>query len=300
MSGKFDRIPWRFLPFSPALLGRIWRDYWYIGVVCGTTVFGFHWIVITFLPKYNLRYRLYMVKNLPQILKGMIGQDILEIISYTGITSFAYIHPVSLAILIGFAAMVPTWMLAGQIDTGTIELLLATPLSRRKIFGTTLLASLVGGALLIGSMLLGTWMGVSTTKLTEPVELGRILVVALNLYALYVVVMSASMLFGSIFSFRSLAVGWTVGVAVASYLLHFLSEWWPFVAKISFLGPLYYFRPIKIAAGGYDSRWDITTLKVILAGAYDPRRDITVLLAASAVLLIFAAIRFSRRDIAVL
>jgi len=283
MSRSSEGRSWKwYLPFSGPIWGRIWRDYWYITLIACGTLLAFHWLVVTFLPLYNLRYKFTYIKNLPDIVKAMIGQDILDIISTTSIGSFAYIHPVTLAILVAFAVMMPSWMLVGQIDRGTIELLLSTPTSRRRVVSTTILAGFAGGILLIGAMLIGTWIGVQRTRLPEPYMFKPIICVAVNLYALYLLMLSISVFFSSITSIRGMAVGWAMGAAVAAYLIHFLSEWWPVIEKISFLGPLYYFRPIKITTGRYDPTWDIA-----------------ILLIASGVLFITSTIWFSKRDIAV-
>jgi ABC-2 type transport system permease protein len=273
----------RFLPLSLPLWGRIWRDFWYITLICAGTVFSFHWIVITFLPNYNMRYRLSYIRQLPAFVKAMIGQDLMDVITLTSIDAFAYLHPISLAILIAFAVMLPSWVLVGQIDSGTIELILATPVSRKKILGTTVLAGMVGGAFLVGAMLLGTWIGVQRTRLPEHFYFERIVVCAINLYAMYLVMLGAAVFFSAVTSLRGMAVGWSIGVCVGAYLLHFLAEWWLFVKKIAFLGPLYYFRPIKIATGHYDSLYS----------------DVAVLLVAAGVLFLVSAVWFSKRDIAV-
>ncbi|MFA5863305.1 MAG: ABC transporter permease subunit [Phycisphaerae bacterium] len=270
------------LPISVPIWGRIWRDYWHITLICGGTLVGFHWLAITFLPKYNMKYRLYIIDNLPGIVKAMIGPDLMQMTSKTSIAAFIYLHPVSLLILVAFAIMMPSWMLVGQIDRGTVELLLATPVSRKKIIFTTFLAGIVGGIVLVASMLLGSWIGIQQTHLTE-IRFDRICVVALNLYMLYLLILSGSIFFSAITSIRGMAVGWTIALGVIAYLLHFLAEWWTWVGKIAFLGPLYYFRPIKIAAGNYT----------------DLPKDLTILVAASAVLLVISMIWFSRRDIAV-
>ncbi len=294
MSNSRLHRSWRwYMPLSIPLWSRIWRDYWYITIIAGATLFAFHWLVVTFLPLYNLRYRLNYLHNLPDIVKAMIGGDILSMTSTTAIGSFAYIHPVTLAILAAFAVMLPSWVLVGQIDRGTIELLLSTPTSRRKVILTTILAGIVGGILLILSMLIGTWVGVQhTPKLPQPYQFGRIVYVAINLYAIYLVLLSISVFFSAITSIRGIAVGWSIGLGLASYLLHFLAEWWKVVERIAFLGPLYYFRPIKIVAGEY-----IVSRNVSIP--YDPTRDIVTLLVASAVLLIVSTIWFCRRNIAV-
>jgi ABC-type transport system involved in multi-copper enzyme maturation permease subunit len=125
-------------------------------------------------------------------------------------------------------------------------------------------------------------VGIQHTRLPEPLDFKQMIIVAINLYALYILCMSVGVFFSTIFSIRSLAVGFTVAFSVGAYLIHFLSEWWEFLQKIIFISPLYYFRPFKIASGHYD-----------------PSQDIAVLLGVSVVLLIISTIWFSKRDITV-
>jgi ABC-type transport system involved in multi-copper enzyme maturation permease subunit len=264
------------------MLVRTWWDYWLMLLISSGTLFGFHWLAVTFLPMYDLRLRLNYIRRMPPFVKAMFGPDLLSITSMTAMNSFAYLHPVTLAILMAIAIVLPSWMLVGQIDRGTIELTLSTPTSRKKIVSTTIIAGLIAGAILSASMLLGTWVGIQNTKLPEPIVFKYTALIELNLFALYVLCMSVSIFVSSICSLRGTAVGLTMAFCVGSYLVHFLSEWWKLIEKIAFLGPIYYFRPIKIAAG-----------------TYNPTQDILILLGVSAVLMIISTIWFSKRDIAV-
>jgi ABC-2 type transport system permease protein len=272
----------RLLFFNLPLLVRTCYDYWLTLLVATGTLVGFHWLAVTFLPAYNLKYRLGYIRRMPPFVKAMFGPDLMSITSMTAINSFAYIHPVTLAILMAVAVIIPSWMLVGQIDRGTVELTLSTPISRKKIVFTTILIGLISGAVLCAGMLLGTWIGIGQTKLPEPIAFKYTTLIALNLYAIYILCMSVSVLASSITSLRGTAVGVTMAFCVGAYLIHFMAEWWKFIEKISFLGPLYYFRPIKIAAG-----------------TYNPTQDILILLGVSAVLMFISTIWFSRRDIAV-
>jgi len=272
----------RFCPVSGTLFARICKDYWIIAALGVSILISFHWIFVTFLPRYDMRYKLVYIRRMPEILKAMIGKDLLDIATTTGLGSFAYLHPMTLAVLLGFAVLLPSGLIVGQIDRGTIELVLSTPLSRKKFMFTTVVAGGVAGVVLVAGMLLGTWLGVKHTELREPYNFGRIVICAVNLYAIYLVALGCSTFFSAVSTIRSWAVGWAFGLCLVAYLIHFTSEWWGWVRKISFLGPLYYYHPIKIATG-----------------QYDPSRDIMCMVAASVVLFVVSIVWFSRRDIAV-
>lgn len=278
----------RFSPISGALFGRVCRDYLLLLSLGVALMIGFHWLFVTFLPAYDTKYKLRYVEQLPAFLKAMIGQDILAITTTTAIGSFAYMHPISLAMVFALAVVVPTGLLAGQIDRGTIELTLSAPISRKKYFCTTLVYSMIAGAVLIGAMVLGSWIGVQWTaaKLAarhrEPYDVVRVATCAVNLYGIYLVAMGWSLLFGAIYSIRGSAMGWAFALSMAAYLIHFLAEWWELVRKISFIGPMYYFRPIKI-----------------VSGTYNMSHDMMVLCIAAAAFTLVGAILFSRRDVTV-
>lgn len=272
----------RYSPISGVVFARMLKDYWAVTALAAALLTSFHWLFVTFLPAYDMRYRLTYIRRLPPIIKGMIGQDLIEIISTTSLGSFAYLHPVTLAVMIGYAILLPSGMIVGQIDRGTIELVLSAPLSRKKFMFTTIAGGWIGGAILIAAALLGTWLGVRYTELNQPYHMQRIALCAVNLYAVYLLAFALSCLFSTVTRIRSYAVGWAFGLSMSAYLLHFLAEWWTWVQKIAFVGPLHYYRPIKIAAG-----------------RHDPTYDILVVIAAAVVFQMISMICFSRRDIAV-
>ncbi|NLX03871.1 MAG: ABC transporter permease subunit [Phycisphaerae bacterium] len=273
----------RVSPISWPLLVRTLKDYQGILLLGLGLSVGWHWLYVSLIPKYKLRYRLHIIDNLPQFFKAMIGDDILQITTTTGLGSFAYLHPISLALLLALAVWIASGAIAGQIDRGTVDLVLATPLSRRRFMITTILAGAISGAVMTAGMLLGTWMGLRQVTLEQPYMFDRIVLVAANLYAVYLVAFSYAVFFSALSTLRSTAVGWAFGLSLALYLLHFLSEWWDVVHRISFMGPLYYFRPIKIAAGNYD-----------------PTNDIALMCGIAVVLFAIATVCFSRRNINVL
>lgn len=274
----------KYCPISGPMFARICKDYWLILSLGAALSISFHWLFVTFLPMYNMRYRLQLVRRAAPILKAMIGEDINDIISTTSLGAFAYLHPISLAILIGFGILLPTGLIVGPIDRGTIELVLATPLSRKKYMATTIVAGLLGGLILTGAMLMGSWIGILRTQqeLPQPYHLSRIIMVVVNLFSIYVLVLGVSAFLSAISSIRGWVVGWAFGLTLVAYLLHFLAEWWEWVRTISFVGPMYYYHPIKIAVG-----------------KYDPTRDIVVIAAAGVIFLILSVIAFCRRNIAV-
>ncbi len=270
-------------PVIAPLWWRIWKDYWLVTVACGSTLFSFHWLFVSFLPLYGKKYRIInTMRHLPKFVQSMIGEDLISITSTTSLGAFAYLHPITLTLLMAFALMLPTWIITAQIDRGTIDIILSTPRSRNKYILTTIFAGMLGGAILIGMALLGTFVGIKKTVLPEYYEFGRIAICALNLYMLYLVVFSFATFLSAMSSIRSWAIGWGLAICVFCYMLHFFSEWWQWIKRFSKYGPLNYFHPIKIATG------------------YNPTKDIVILAIISICFFILAIVRFAKRDIVVI
>lgn len=232
---------------------------------------------------YGNRYRIIRtMRHLPKFVRSMIGEDLISITSTTSLGAFAYLHPITLTLLMAFALMLPTWVIVAQIDRGTIDIILSTPRSRTKYMLTTIFAGMLGGAILVGATLLGTYIGVQKTKLPEPYHFDRAVICAINLYALYFALLGFASLLSAMSSIRSWAIGWGLTISVFCYMLHFCSEWWAWVKRFAKYGPLHYFHPIKIAAG------------------YDPHKDIIILSVAGVIFFISAVIWFVKRDIVVI
>ena len=97
-----------------------------------------------------------------------------ELATPAGHVAVAFAHPI---ILFGTAI----WAIArgsdcvsGEIGRGTMEMLLAQPVSRTKIFATHALATILGALLLAAAAWCGIAMGLATTSLGEDVSAAQL------------------------------------------------------------------------------------------------------------------------------
>ena len=66
-----------------------------------------------------------------------------DVFSLSGAVALGYVHPISIILVSVFAIGFTTSAIAGERQRGTLEVLLARPLSRRQVYGTLLVAALV-------------------------------------------------------------------------------------------------------------------------------------------------------------
>jgi len=78
-----------------------------------------------------------------------------DLFSMAGSVSLGFIHPIAVGLGLVFAVGFAAQAIAGERQRGTLEVLLARPLSRRRVYSTVAVAT----ALFIGLSLLGLTLG---------------------------------------------------------------------------------------------------------------------------------------------
>jgi ABC-2 type transport system permease protein len=196
------------------------------------------------------------------------------------LAAIAWAHPIVLALVWAQAIMVWTRVPAGEIDRGTIDVLLALPVNRTRIVACEAIVGLTTGLLLITLVLAGNVIGRWSFDPQPRDTLIPLLHVSANLYALYVAVGGITCLVSSLSDRRGRAVGVVFGILIASYFLNSIAALNATASKFSFLNVLHYYRPLRV-----------------LQGDGTPVRDVVVLIVVGVVLGAVGWIAFARRDI---
>jgi ABC-2 type transport system permease protein len=102
-----------------------------------------------------------------QIVRTIIGGERLVFDSANDLMSIGYVHPLMLIVFCIWAVGRSSGAIAGEIDRGTMELLLAQPLSRSRLLLAHLLVDLVTIPLLCLGLWCGTWLGVQIVGTIE-------------------------------------------------------------------------------------------------------------------------------------
>jgi ABC-2 type transport system permease protein len=104
--------------------------------------------------------------------------------------------------------------LAGRLQEGTMEMLLAQPLSRASIVSSHSLVTLLGVLLLAVASLVGTGVGMGISAFDDPPPITRFSYAACNLGGLGVLLMGGATLASGLAGSRSRAVAIVVGLLV--------------------------------------------------------------------------------------
>lgn len=203
-----------------------------------------------------------------------------DLFSLHGAIALGLVHPFSILLLGIVAIGYPGTAIAGERQRGTLEVLLAKPVSRRTVYLTSWIAGAVFLALLLA---LELGMNVASSIVTgvgPDLAIGNVPLVWLNAWVLFLAFMSIA--FAASVSFDRLppALGVPLAIVLVFYLADAVGSIWPDAAWLRDW-----------------SLFDLVKTQRIL-GEGGLSSDLLVLLAIVVATMGYALVRFPRRDLA--
>lgn len=258
-------------------------EVWRATLLFGLGMAAFHALLAYVIPTMFARYseQLLQIEFVRTMLTAMLGAEIGSNLDPRVMSVFVWVHPVVLSLLwaqeITFCARMP----AGEIDRGTIDVFLALPVSRWRIYVSESAVFLACGVFLVLMGLIGNqvggWFAGDDESRTPTMGLIR---VAVNLYAMYVAVGGLAFLVSAACDRAGKVVGIVFAVLIASFLVNFVAQLWQPAEGFAFLSVMHYYKPLVIVR---DAVWPVWNLSILAA--------------VGATLWVIGGWVFSRRDI---
>jgi ABC-2 type transport system permease protein len=183
-----------------------------------------------------------------QIVQALMGGGDVRIDRAPDLVSISYVHPLTQTALCVWAIGRAAGAIAGEIDRGTMELLLAQPLRRTQVIVAHLLVDAITIPVLCIALWLGTlvgaWLagfiGIEGALRVDPVDfLPAMLGVAAFLFAVSGLTMALSAAGRS----RNRVLGLAVLVALLQFLVNLIGQLWPPMNWMRPLTVFYYYQP---------------------------------------------------------
>ena len=186
--------------------------------------------------------------------------------SSAGILAFTWNHPVTHALVIAIAIALGARAVAGEIENGAIELVLAQPLSRFDYLTAHVIFAIVSMAVVAFVGLLGTVAGQNIFHL-PPFGWDRLLRLLANLLLLQMSFYSLTLLFSSFGRESGRVAILSVLVAIVSLLVNVVATLWN---KAAFMKPYSlhtYYEPRAILVDGNLALSSIVVLGIFIVAA---------------------------------
>ncbi len=166
------------------------------------------------------------IKMLPSFIKAFMGGEILSVGNIAGLIAIGYQDPLVLLLYMLFAVGVPTALLAGEIQKGTMELILSRQTAKLHVYICAGLITVVGMYALVLVMFSGTIVATMIYDFYQEVPLYFFFKIAIVGGMLASAVGGIALLAAACFR-RGLAVSLTVAFLVVEYFISIISDWWP-------------------------------------------------------------------------
>jgi ABC-2 type transport system permease protein len=219
-------------------------------------------------------------RSLPPMVQELIGEEMALTMTSRGLLLFAWNHPFVHAMLAAVMLLLASRAIAGEIENGTMELLLSQPIARPLYLATQIGFALLVLLALVGMMLIGVQIGLSIFKLHRMLPWRTFLPVAGNLVSLEIAIYGLTLLLSSTARESGRVVNVALLFVLISYLLQAVARLWPVIQFMLNYTIFEYYSPQRIVMSNVA-----------------PWRNIMVLLAVGFVAGGLGWVKFMRRDI---
>ncbi len=264
------------------VLLKTFREAWLATVLFGLGFFVFEGLLAFVFPTFvdEMAGPLLKLPIFRNMLRALLGADVGDSIGPTVVTSIAWVHPIALTLVWAHEIVLCTRVPAGEVDRGTMDVLLALPVSRWQMYVSETVVWLGTGVVVLLLGLAGCLLGGLALAPENRTDFSLLVRIVANLSCLYLSVGGLAFLVSTLSERRGRAVAVVFALVLSSYFLNVLAQYWDFAEKIAFLSILHYYKPFLIMQ---NSDW--------------PVKDMLVLAGCGAVLWTAGGIIFARRDI---
>ncbi|HEY3194795.1 MAG TPA: ABC transporter permease subunit [Candidatus Dormibacteraeota bacterium] len=249
-----------------------WTAFWY---AAGGAVYIF--AIALFYPTVREQAETFtkLVAVYPKALLAIFGFT--DITTYTGFMGTETLNLIWPVVIIVFATLGGSAVVAKEVEDGTAEVLLSVPARRWRLLLAKEIALAIG---LVGTVLAAALaLVLGAVLVSASVKPEGLLAMAVVMAAFLFTVAAYTSLFSSLTSSRGAAAGMSLGVTVASYLMWVvatLGDSWKWLKNVSIFTAY-------------------TPQKALETGSVD-LLSIAILIAMTAVCVVLALVAFERRD----
>ena len=205
-----------------------------------------------------------LFKGPGKIIETLAGGERINLTQAYDMLTIGYVHPLVQTIFCVWAVGRAAGAVAGELDRGTMELLLAQPVPRRQIVVAHFLVDLITIPLICLSLWAGNWLGAAWFGQIDgqaPLTVRELRVNPLRLApalaqaaALLFALSGATMWLSARGRFRWRVLGTAVFLVLAQFLLNVLGQLWDAAAVLRPLTVFYYYQPQQAILAG---KWTV-------------------------------------------
>lgn len=259
-------------------------------------MFMVHWLRVWVSSFFSSAALKNMFSFMPELVEQLLPVPFSQVATSAGRIAVAYDDPIVLLLVTVWAISRGSDAVSGELNRGTMEMVLAQPVTRFGVLGTQAAVTLGGAGLLAAAALLGTSVALATITLEEIVSPRVFVPAALNLFAMGAFLAGLTTMISAGANYRSHTIGIVGGFYAVSMIVKIigrLAPGWKWITYGSFFTP---FEP-QLLVSDLQKAWSLwvetASGSFELGGlGYD-----SILIGLGLACYAVAAIVFNRRDL---
>jgi len=189
-----------------------------------------------------------LLQAIPKEWQRLSGVPFSEVATHAGRVALAFVDPVVVLAATVWGITRGSDAVSGQLERGTMEMVLAQPVRRRAVFLTQAAASTAGAAGLAAVLLAGVWAGISFGPWAGEVDPGRYLPAAANVFGLMVCMAGLSACVSAFDAYRWRTIGVMCGFYVFSLLAKLIGRMSGSLSWVGYLSVFNAYEPQPLVA----------------------------------------------------
>ena len=166
-----------------------------------------------------------------------------------GSIALGYIHPIAIILISVFAVGFSTSAVAGERQRGTLEVVLARPVSRRTLYVTLFVALVFFLGIILAASIAGTIIGSGLAGVLDELPVERLPLLWLNGMLLWVAIGAIGLAASVSFDRLTPALGVTLAIVIVSYFLEILGSLWSDAKGLQQYSIFHYLTAQDVLAG---------------------------------------------------
>ena len=231
--------------------GALWKKTWgdQRGLLLSLIALwsAFPWIYIWLSSQIPMpAFQEVLLRAIPQDWQKLSGVPFAEVATHAGRVALAFVDPVIVLAATVWGITRGSDAVSGQLERGTMEMVLAQPVKRSALFATQAIATTAGAALLCCVLFAAVWTAIAIGPWAGKVDPFRFLPAAANVFGLMVCVAGISAGVSAADSYRWRTIGILCGFYVFSILCKLIGRLSPSLWCVGYLSILNAYEPQRL------------------------------------------------------
>lgn len=253
--------------WNSALWRKLWGDQRGLVLSMAALWLAFPWIYIWLSAQIPMTaFQDVLLRAIPQDWQKLSGVPFSEVATHAGRVALAFIDPVVILTAVVWGVTRGSDAVSGQVERGTMEMILAQPVRRPAVFLTQALATTAGAALLVSVLLAGVWSAIALGPWAGKVDPTRFVPAALNVFGLMVCFAGITACVSAADSYRWRTIGILCGFYVFSLLAKLVGRLSGSLAWVGYLSVFNAYEPQRLVGNPAEAWQRLVVYDGVLLG----------------------------------